>query len=358
MEAPEMEAPEPVAADPEPAPEIAAPAEEPAAETVEPETAAPEIEAPKAEEAAAPTPAPEPAAAPPETKAVETPEKKEEKEEKTPEIKAKPETEAVAPETPSAPIREETAGYGSDDGNGGGRDDGGDGGDDSGLPPQPPKEPLLGTGTKMLVAVLGIIFLILIASSIANSNRYFIKDTREGIEIWRGEFSPKGKHKIATLINAEAPEDQKRFYSRNEAMALAFDHFMGKAEALMEDTDMPIDMRGIRTSLENATKFAITSEQKEAVVTRLKQVDFAMLIYRADIAAEKQTIDGYEDALDYLGQAAALDIDSIGRRDMVNAKIEHIQRRLKALVPEAPVEDGELVEDEYPVEDGEPETDD
>ena len=236
---------------------------------------------------------------------------------------------------------------GGDGGNGGNGGNGG--GDDSGLPPKPPapkKEPLLGTGSMILVASLAIVFLILIASSIANSNRYFIQDTREGIEIWSGDFSPRGTHKIVALPGAEPPVIEKRVYTRDEAYTVAYDHFMNNARMLMEDEEVPIDMRGIRNNLEHAEKYATTRAQSNQVENHMKQLDFVMLIYRADVAAELQTQAGYERALDYLNRAAALDIDSPGRIAMLNAKKEKIQSRLAEFEAPEEIEEVEEPEDE------------
>ncbi len=237
--------------------------------------------------------------------------------------KAEPKT--AAPAEP--PVADTTGG------DGGGGDD--DGGDSSGLPPQPPKEPLLGTGAKILVATLGIIFLILIAASISNSNRFFIKETREGVEILRGDFSPKSKTQIATLENARAPADKKAHYTKREVMALAYDHYMTNVRKLMEETGATPDLRRIRYNLENASRFALTFEQKAAVENRLKQVDFSMLIFWADIAADEQTPEGYKRALEYLKQAEALDIGTSARLDILDAKIRHIESRIESLEPVA-----------------------
>ncbi len=296
-QAPEGFEPEPV----EPEPVEPEPVE---TEVVEPEAVEPETVEPEAP--ASETPAQEKAAAP------------------EPEQKDAPKP-APPPEPPSADIT------GGDGGDGDGDDDGGD---SSGLPPQPPKEPLLGTGAKILVATLGIIFVILIAASIANSNRYFIKETREGVEIWRGDFSPRGKTQIATLANARAPEDKKAHYAKKEAMGMAYDHYMGNVRKLMEERTAAPDLQGIRYHLENASRFALTGEQKAAVESRLQQVDFSRLIFWADIAADEQTPEGYKRALDYLKQAEALDVETAARRDILDAKIRHIESRLESLEPE------------------------
>jgi hypothetical protein len=239
-------------------------------------------------------------------------------------------------------------------------DIGGDGGDDGGgydgggMPPEPPKEPLLGTGTKILIAALAFIFLILIASSATNMRRYYIEETRQGIEIWRGTFSPMNRTKIVALPGAQPPAEEQPHYDRRTVMTIAHDYFMGNAREMMQDRQEPADLRGIRLNLENAARFAVTPSQRNEAVTRLNQIDFTMLIYRADVAAEEHTREGYELALKYLNQAGELDINSPGRRRMLDTKIEQIKTRLIALEPTEPVKPAEPAEPMEPAEPVEP----
>ena len=348
------EKPEPAAA--EKTPEAPPPAvEEPVEKTAEPEAEpnppqpeTKEEEAVKAPEAEAEKPpeteAPEPEVSEPVQKGTAEKEKAAAKEAKTPPAVS---AQAPPPEEPPA-----------DDAKRGGDGDGGDGGDDVPPgPPEPPHEPLLGKGTKMLIAILGVIFLILIVTSIANNQQYTLKDTREGVGIWRGDFSPAGKNKIAFLPGATIPEDMEEATNRKDAMRLAYIHYMGKVDQLMDDKDIQVDLGAIRENLEKANEFAFTAEKEMAVNERLQQVDFAMLIYRADVAMSEDTREGYERALEHLGRASELDIESGARIEILESKTNLVKSRLEEFMPEEPEDkplEDEPSEDEKP-EDAEPE---
>ncbi len=332
---------------------------------------APEAEAEKPPETEAPEPPPEPkpetVTEPEATAATEqTPEIKPEVSEpvqkETAEKKKEAAKEAKAPPAVSAqaPPPEEPP---ANDAKGGGDGDGGDGRDDVPPgPPGPPREPLLGRGAKMLVAILGVIFLILIATSIANNQQYTLKDTRDGVEIWRGDFSPAGKNKIAFLPGATIPEDMEEATNRKDVMRLAYNHYMGQVDQLMDDKDIQVDLGAIRENLEKANQFAFTAEKKQAVKKRLRQVDFAMLIYRTDVAMSEDTREGYERALEYLGRASELDIESGARIEVLESKTNLVKSRLEEFMPEEPEDkalEDEPLEDEKPedaeTEDAEPE---
>ncbi len=362
------EKPEPAEAektigDPMPADEE--PAEKPTESEVEPKPPKPEtkeeetVKAPEAEEEKTPGPelAPEHEPKPePETTAAakQTPEEKPEVSEpdqkETAEKGKEAAKEAKAPPAVSAQVPPPEEPPADEPGGGGEGGDGGDGGDD--VPPEPPREPLLGRGTKILVATLGVIFLILIATSIANNQRYTLKDTRDGVEILRGDFSPSGKSKIAFLPGATIPEDMQEATNRKDAMRFAYNHHMEKVVQLMDDRDISVDLSAIRDNLEKAKDFAFTAEKEQAVKKRLRQVDFAMLIYRADVAMSEDTREGYEGALEYLDRASELDIESGARIEILEYKTNLAKSRLKEIMPKEP--EDEPLKDE-PSEDEKPE---
>lgn len=319
--APEAAAAAPEAAQADAAPEAPAPEPIAVAEVVPPKPpSAPEPVAPqqvespapeKAAEPAKPAPAPEPpkpAAEKPVEKAVEKP-KSASPEKKTPEI--------------PKPSARETSGGGSD------------------LPPQPPEptfrkeEPRMNQGLKMLILSLGVIFVVLISASISNMKNYYVMTTDKGIEIWRGDFSPRGKHRMVTLYGAEIPENAEGTFGRKQAFSLAFDYYMNKANALAVAQDGLIDFKAIIDYLDEAEEFAVTGAQREKVNLRLEEIDFMMLMYKADVAAEKMTDQGYKEGLDFLKQAKELDLDSARKNEVTN-KIREFKAALESLESKKP----------------------
>ncbi|MCF8094906.1 MAG: hypothetical protein K9J79_06040, partial [Desulfobacteraceae bacterium] len=54
------------------------------------------------------------------------------------------------------------------------------------------------------IIVLVLIFALLIGASLKNMDNFYIKPTGNTLEIWKGDFSPGGREKIAALPGAKA----------------------------------------------------------------------------------------------------------------------------------------------------------
>ncbi|MFP3981911.1 MAG: hypothetical protein ACLFUY_10975, partial [Desulfobacterales bacterium] len=181
---------------------------------------------------------------------------------------------------------------------------------DRGKPPEPPgptgpSGPTGGGGKKelpvsrammVLIGVVALIFVLLIGASIQNMGSYYLKQTNTALEIWRGEFSPAGKTRIAVLRGAKAPAEIRDSYSKEQALTHAFAYYMEKADSLSKAADLP-DFRAIRKYLEKAEQFAVTQNQRSRVKQRLQRIEYITLLYQAEVAAENQTQSGLETAL-------------------------------------------------------------
>lgn len=243
---------------------------------------------------------------------------------------------------------QEPAGTGTDETEAGEKPESKQPSDSSGeKPPGPPQGPPGGGGKSQppislgmlgLIGAIALIFALIISASINNTDNYYLKQTNKGLEIWRGEFSPSGREKIVTLRGWEASKPLKEEYSREEAFKPAFDYFMEKADTVAETRDLP-DLSAIRDNLNKAKQYAITEEQKELVNRRLDRIDFLMLLYRADVAAEKQTAQGYEKAMDLLEQAEELELAE-GDKQRLQQRISQARQKLEKLQEEPGNTDG------------------
>lgn len=304
----EAEPPQEAEAAETPEPAAEQPPEETPATTEEATPAAPDTEDAEATAPAAETVGTEAPAAP----SAQQPEKAE-KPEKPPE---KPAKEKPKPEAAKEPKTEQAGGGGSDE------------------PPEPPKPPVdegkepMGRGLKLLIATLGVIFALIIAASVANFQNFYIKTTPDAVEIWRGDFSPRGKHKVVTLMGADAPDEIKDVYNREKPMSIAYNYYMNKADALSEVRDL-VDFKAIKHYLEQAKRYATTNQQRNTVIYRLNGITAMMLMYKAEVATEKQTEQGYEQAMDHLREALQLNLPA-DRQQAVEDKMAQIQAALEA----------------------------
>jgi len=192
-----------------------------------------------------------------------------------------------------------------------------------------PTEPPKGNALKMLIAIIGGLFGLLIIASGMNTNNYYLKSADNAVEIWQGKFSPTGKKLVISVPDATIEEPVKSVYAKKEALVPAFNYYISKAEALSEVKGL-LDFETIKSNLYKAIKFAPTNAHKKEAKSRLNKTDFIFLIYRADVAAGKNTIKGYEAALNNLSKAAALGADK-PQKELLNKKTAKINKTLERL---------------------------
>jgi hypothetical protein len=112
------------------------------------------------------------------------------------------------------------------------------------------------------------------------------------------------------MPGVQMPAKIKDAYTKEDVYALAFKFYISKADTLMEVPGMP-DFVGIKSYLNRALSFATTDDLRQTAHARINQIDRLILLYKADVAAIKGTLSGFETALDYLNQAANLNPDEI-----------------------------------------------
>jgi hypothetical protein len=162
--------------------------------------------------------------------------------------------------------------------------------------------------------IIGFIFIVLmgllIRVSYQNTAKYYLKSAAGAVEIWQGTFSPGEKKRILIMPGVQMPAKIKDVYTKEDVYALAFKFYISKADTLMEVPGMP-DFVGIKSYLNRALSFATTDDLRQTAHARINQIDRLILLYKADVAAIKGTLSGFETALDYLNQAANLNPDEI-----------------------------------------------
>ena len=173
--------------------------------------------------------------------------------------------------------------------------------------------------------VLGVL---IIAASSSNRSNYYIQTADGAVEIWQGTFAPLGKERIILLPGTQAPESAKKVYTKNEIFSFVFSYFLDKADTLLEVPGMP-DFEGIKLYLNMAQTYAVSNEHRTQATSRLNSIYLMTYLYKADVAASKGTVSGFENALNYLNQAAALKLDK-NQTELVEKKIQFIKDLIAA----------------------------
>lgn len=176
---------------------------------------------------------------------------------------------------------------------------------DSYEPPKPPKSDPIDRAMKFFIAGLILLILILIGSSYTNTKNYYIKAANGGLEIWKGSFAPIGQTPLVRLVGIKPPPSIKSVYTQSEALTLAFNYYLDKADKLIEVKGVP-DFEKIRSFLSHAETYATTQKQRTITNGRLSHIVLMLLIYKADVAAAKGTKDALKKAVDYLEDTDSL----------------------------------------------------
>lgn len=177
----------------------------------------------------------------------------------------------------------------------------------------------------LIIIIAGLLF-ITIMTSHSNRNNYYVRYKAGAVEISKGRFSPLGKELFLIMPGAQLPSPEKKIYSREEIFPYITKYYIDKADSVLDVPGLP-DFDGIRTYLNKSLSFAITPELQKEASMRLDRIDRMVLIYKADIAINKDKIPELKAALEYLNRASSLGPDSI-ESELIRQKIESIRARI------------------------------
>ena len=161
-----------------------------------------------------------------------------------------------------------------------------------------------------LAGGLALLFLLIIGASLSNSSKYYLAQSARGLEIWQGKFAPLGKCKILSLPGVQGPETLQPTYPKAEVMGYAVAYYLAQADALLASQGLP-DFESIKAKLNTALGYATSREERERIQLRLDGIEKAILLYRAQVAATQQTLEGLDQAIDHLQKALHLTSDPI-----------------------------------------------
>jgi hypothetical protein len=199
---------------------------------------------------------------------------------------------------------------------------------DSLMPPEEEPDPM----KKMLVyagAALALIVFLIFVASLQNMRKYYVVEHDNAIEVWKGRFSPLGREKLAVLPGVKPPAETKEVYTRGDVFPMLFTHYIKKADASIEAAGSP-DFSKIKSILTQAGAYATSAEDRAIITERLQMITRTILLYKADVAAEKGTIKDLQAAQAHLGRAAALQPDAI-MANFIQQKMDSIQERIASL---------------------------
>ncbi len=212
-------------------------------------------------------------------------------------------------------------------------------GDTKDAPPPTPSEPVDNTGRWAMMGMAGgiaLLFVLIIGASLANSSKYYLESTSQGLKIIQGKFAPLGTRQVLFLPGVAGPETPAPVYRRGDVMPFAVQFFLAQADARLAEAAVP-DFQQAKEPLEKALGYATTRDEKLLIQARLDAIDRAMLIYKAQIGAARQTLDGYDESVAAYREALRLAEDDIDIQAIETriAAVEKARADLKARQAEA-----------------------
>jgi len=102
------------------------------------------------------------------------------------------------------------------------------------------------------------------------------------MEIWKGDFAPVSKHKLAFLEGVVYPGDKKACYGAKEVLPVAFFHYINAADDLL-NAEGTVDFKRVRAYIDTAAKFATDAKDAETLN------EYRTLFFEASITPELET---------------------------------------------------------------------
>jgi len=187
------------------------------------------------------------------------------------------------------------------------------------------KKVIIGLASGFII-LLALIF----SASSSNNSKYYIKESAGVLEIWQGRYAPLGEERIMSLPGVPLPEQINAVYSKNEVFPLIFNYYIDKADAIVGISDTP-DYAAIKSYLNEALLFATTGDLSKKAYSRLNNIKFNDLMYKAGVAESRGAISDLDEAIRYLGQASLLKVGA-SKSDVVKQKIESIKEQRAEMI--------------------------
>ena len=206
---------------------------------------------------------------------------------------------------------------------------------DTGEPADPAEKMM-----KYLAAGFVFLIVLVIGASWVNTGHYYINPADGGVEVWQGKFAPKGRKLVVSLPGAKAPQTLKAVYTKDEALPIAFQYYLDKADAILDVPGTP-DFDGVKTYLNKALTYGTKPEFKTQARARLQKIDTMILVYKADVAESRGTVESLEQALSHLKEAARVSTDEAWTAQIENRMSQARQTLQRLKEKPAPSAEGD-----------------
>ena len=160
------------------------------------------------------------------------------------------------------------------------------------------------------VAGLAILVLIVVIASWMNTQHYYVKPGKDAVDIWQGKFAPKGTRHLISFPGLQVAEPIKDTYTAKEVFPIIYQCYLDKADDLLDVPGVP-DFDGVKEYLNQSREYATTRVMKALIKSRLDAINLMVLLYKADVAASKDSPEDLKAAMGYLKEALSYQMDEL-----------------------------------------------
>jgi hypothetical protein len=193
------------------------------------------------------------------------------------------------------------------------------------IKPADPTEKMLYYG---MVGFVVLVLMVVIASWM-NTHRYYVKSSEGAVGIWQGKFAPKGAKHLMSVPGLQLAEPIKDTYTANEVFPIIYRYYLDKADMLLDVPGMP-DFDGVKEYLNKSLAYATTREMKTVIKSRLDAINLMVLLYKADVAASKNSLEALETAMGLLQEALTYQVDEL-ESARFKQKTEAVRKKIEEL---------------------------
>jgi len=178
---------------------------------------------------------------------------------------------------------------------------------------------------------------ILFCASKYNSNKFYLKQNNQMVELWQGRYAPMGSHLLASFSDSKILETAPKqdVYTKAEAFGIVSDYYIKQADNILKAGGTP-DLTEVVSNLTRASDYAVSESERKAIMigvggidrlaARLDSLQYPALLGRIEIALSKGTVSNFEAAKEYL--AEAIPMSSTDLQKVLKTKLAAVEDTL------------------------------
>ncbi len=182
-----------------------------------------------------------------------------------------------------------------------------------------------------------LVMAILFCASKCNSNKFYLKQNNQMVELWQGRYAPMGSHLLASFSDLKILETAPKqdVYTKAQAFGIVSDYYIKQADNILKAEGTP-DLTKVVSNLTRASDYAVSVSERKAIMigvggidrlaARLNSLQYPALLGKIEIALSKGTVSNFAAAKEYL--AEAIPMSSTDLQNVLKTKLAAVEDAL------------------------------